>query len=112
MLFGNVVDLQGARGFDRASGDGQWRNDDPFVQRSLTKYVGDRIVELDETTKTNVTDLIRGLLESDEGAGTTIELGDAIAEKVQEKFAGYEDWRRTRSRARKPRSPTTSATCS
>jgi hypothetical protein len=93
-IFGNIVDLQGQRGADRAGGS--WNNDDAFVQRSLTTYVGDRIVELDKTTKTDVGDLIRGLLESDEGAGTTIELGDAIAEKVQEKFAGYEDWRADR----------------
>lgn len=91
--FGLVVTTQGRRAAERAGGD--FRPDDPFMQERLTGYVGDRIVELDETTKNEVATLIRGVLDEAEGL-TTGELGDKIAELVQEKFDGYADWRADR----------------
>ena len=93
-IFGRIVDLQGQRGAERAGG--AWNNDDPFMQRQLTTYVGDRIVEMTETTKADVSELMRRVLEGDEGAGSAAELGDTIAEKVRERFDGYADWRADR----------------
>lgn len=91
--FGLVVTTQGRRAAQRAGGD--FRPDDPFMKDKLTGYVGDRIVELDATTKDDVATLIRGVLDEAEGL-TTAELGDKIAALVQEKFDGYADWRADR----------------
>jgi hypothetical protein len=91
--FGLVVTTQGARAADEVGGS--FRPDDPFVKKHLTGYVGDRIVELDDTTKSDVETLIRGVLDSGDEF-TPLELGDKIAELVQEKFDGYADWRADR----------------
>lgn len=93
-IFGNIVNLQGDRAARRAGLD-QWNNEDPFVQKQLTGYVGDRIVDLEETSKKDVVGIIREVLGRD-GGMTTVELGDVIAEAVREKFAGYQDWRADR----------------
>lgn len=69
--------------------------EDPWVQRQLTEYIGERIKELDKTTRSEVKDLIQGVLE-DEGALTTNTLGDLIRDTVRERFSGYEDWRADR----------------
>lgn len=75
--------------------DISFRVDDPWVQRQLTEYIGERIVELNKTTIKEVKTLIQSVLD-DEGAGTTNALGDQIRDLVREKFAGYEDWRADR----------------
>lgn len=93
-VFGNIVQVQGERANTVAGGDG-FHNDDPFVQKRLTNYIGDRIEQLDETTKEDVKDLIRNVLDAAEDS-TVGELGDKIAELVQEKFDGYADWRADR----------------
>jgi hypothetical protein len=90
---GLIVETQGARAAEQVGGT--FTPDDPFVKKTFTDYVGDRIVDLDNTTKDDVATLIRDVLDDAEGL-TTIELGDKIAELVQEKFAGYEDWRADR----------------
>lgn len=70
---------------------------DPFMQRELTKYVGERIVSLTETTRNEVSDLVRRVLDQPgPGPGTTNKLGDVIRDKVRQRFAGYEDWRADR----------------
>jgi len=94
-IFGNIVVSQGERGAARAGLD-VFNAEDPFVQRRLTAYVGDRITQLDETTRDNVSDLIRTMLEDDAGIGSVGELGDRIAENVRERFDGFADYRADR----------------
>lgn len=92
-VFGEIVAIQGARGAKRAGLDA-FDVDDPFVKKKLTGYVGDRIVSLDDTTKSDVVTLLRGLLDS--GTLDPASIGDAVADKVREKFDGYADWRADR----------------
>ena len=90
--FRAIVKEQGAK--TAASLSASFNFLDPFVQKELTKYVADRIKELETTTKADVKALIQSQLV--DGVGTTSELGDKIRDAVQEKFAGYEDWRADR----------------
>jgi hypothetical protein len=90
--FGEIVAIQGSRG--AAVAGASFNIDDPFVQKSLTGYIGDRIVSLDETTKENVKGMIRSIL--DEGGASVENLGDVIGEKVRERFDGFADWRADR----------------
>jgi hypothetical protein len=69
--------------------------DDPFVRRTTTEYVGKLIKQLDKTTKSEVSDLIRRELEAGT-QGSPLELGDKIAAAVRRKFADYADWRADR----------------
>jgi hypothetical protein len=89
-----VLTIQGNRGAKRAGKD-TFDANDPFVQKHLTGYIGDRIVQLDETTRTDVKGIIQTILESDDGASVA-EIGDSIAERVRETFDGYADWRADR----------------
>lgn len=89
-IIGNVVNTAGQQGAERAGG--KWDNEDPFVQKELTGYVGDLINSIDGTTRDAVKELVTDALESGD-FGTPEELGDAIAELVQETFAGWADWR-------------------
>lgn len=89
--FGEIVAIQGARGAKRAGGS--FDIDDPFVKKQLTGYVGERIVSLDDTSKANVSEMIRSMIEG--GVGVA-DLGDRIAEKVRERFEGFADWRADR----------------
>lgn len=91
--FGEIVAIQGTVGAKRAGGE--FDADDPFVKKQLTSYVGERIVSLDDTTKADVASLIRNIL--DEGSDLSpAAIGDAIVERVREKFDGYTDWRADR----------------
>jgi hypothetical protein len=90
---GMVVATQGARA--AAEAGGKFKPNDPFMQKHMTGYVGDRIVSLDDTTKADVETLIRGVLDSGDEI-TSTELGDKIGDLVKEKFDGYADWRADR----------------
>ena len=68
---------------------------DPFVKRFFSEYVGDRIKQLDATTKEEVSDLIRTVVDEN-GAESATALGDLIRDRVREKFEGYADWRADR----------------
>ncbi len=93
--FRQIVSIQGKRGAVRAGLD-QFNNDDPFVQQHLTGYIGDRIVQLDETTRTDVKGIIQNLL-ADAVAGASVDdIANAVADSVREKFDGYADWRADR----------------
>jgi hypothetical protein len=94
-ILGNIVDIQGARGAALAGNPDVWDAGDPFVQKFMTKYVGERIVQLSDTTKSDVSDLIRSVM-ADDGAGTANELGDRIMDRVRETFDGYADYRADR----------------
>lgn len=72
-----------------------WDIHDPYVEKTLTSYIGDRIVSLDETTRQAVKDLIQSALE-DGGALSAGALGDKIKTLVQETYGGWEDWRADR----------------
>jgi hypothetical protein len=91
--FREIVELQGVRGASRAGLD-QFTMDDPYVQKQLTAYVGERIVQLDNTTRDDVARLVRDALEA--GTGSSVELGDLIADTVREKFDAYAEWRADR----------------
>lgn len=78
----------------RAAG-GEWRPDDPYVQTFLTQYVGERIVQIEGTTKQAVIDVVQRTLASQE-PGTVFDLGSSIRDAVREEFAGYERWRADR----------------
>lgn len=69
--------------------------DDPFVKRTFTDYVGSRIKQLSDTTKEEVSNLIRTVVEEN-GAESVTELGDLVRDKVRETFEGYADWRADR----------------
>jgi hypothetical protein len=71
-----------------AKAGGQWNPKDPFVSRFATGYVGERITQLDETTRSQVADLIRRTY--DEGQELSIgELAEKIGTAIREKFEGY-----------------------
>jgi hypothetical protein len=72
-----------------------FNEEDPFLQRRLTTYVGTRITELEGTTKDRVTEVIRNAFANGEGLSLP-ELGATIADSVRETFDGYEDWRADR----------------
>lgn len=74
---------------------GAFDRDDPFVQRFMTRYVGERIKQLDKTTKDDVRELIRARM-AEAGLGTVGELGDLVAAAVRDRYAEYEDWRADR----------------
>jgi hypothetical protein len=91
--FRAIVKIQGQRAAVRAGLD-KFTYDDPFVEKTLTTYVGERITQLDETTRGDVSLLVRNAVEA--GTGSATELGDKIADLVREKFDGYADWRADR----------------
>lgn len=73
---------------------------DSRVQARAKAYVGRLIKDLDETTKDEVSTLIRSTLDTalgrDGGGLTPAQLGDLIGDAVKEKFDGYADWRADR----------------
>jgi hypothetical protein len=71
----------------------------PEVQAFADRYIGERIVQLDETTRTDVVDLLERTwseAQAAETGPTAFELGTLIADTVRERFAGYERWRADR----------------
>lgn len=80
----------------RSVGLGTFHDNDPFVKKRLTEYVGERIVSLNDTTKEDVSQLIRTVMDDASEEITVLELSDRIAEKVREGFTGYQDWRADR----------------
>jgi hypothetical protein len=73
----------------------QFDFDDPFVQAWFTGYVGERIVQLEGTTREAVVDLIRRQLAAGTASSPTV-LAQEIAAAVREQFEGYETWRALR----------------
>ncbi|SRR5258708_3989578 len=66
---------------------------DPFVSEQITDYIGDRITQLSETTKDDVSDaLVRAFDNAEEGLSAD-SLRDLILDTVREKYDGYESWR-------------------
>lgn len=76
-----------------AEAQGPWKVDDPFMQREMTEYVGDRIVQLDEFSREDISDLVRNwLARTPDEAGSMKELANLITEK----YDGYAQWRADR----------------
>lgn len=65
---------------------------DPLLDRFMTKYVGERVVQLNGTTLEQVSDAIRSTLAD----ATDDVLADTVRDIVREKFASYEQYRATR----------------
>src|SRR5688500_14774449 len=63
--------------------------DDPFVQDWFTPYVGERIVQIEGTTRQAVIDLVRRQMATT-GAQSPSALAQEIAGAVREQFEGYE----------------------
>jgi hypothetical protein len=69
--------------------------DDPFLQHFMTEYVGERIKQLEATTKDDVIRIIRRTF--DEGPDRSInELRKLVLETVREKFESYQEYRAQR----------------
>ncbi len=67
--------------------------DDPFTSKFMTSYIGERIVQLDDFTKANVSDFLRTLLDAEGGGRSTFELAQLVAEETRKHVKGYETWR-------------------
>lgn len=78
-----------------AAAGGTWDFQDPFLSRWMTRYVGERIVQLEATTKTRIAALLRD--QFDQAPETTLlEQSRAILDAVREEYTGYEGWRAAR----------------
>jgi hypothetical protein len=78
-----------------ASAGGTWDFQDPFLSRWMTRYVGERIVQLERTTKVRVAALIRKTF--DEAPSTALhDLSRLVLDAVQAEFVAYEGWRAMR----------------
>ena len=89
----DIVTKQGAKAAKLAGGT--WNPTDPFLSKFATGYVGERITQLDATTRTEVSEAIRAAL--DGAGGVSIQdLNTLVLETVREKFTGYEQYRALR----------------
>lgn len=69
-----------------------WQRKDPFTSQFMTDYVGERITQLQGTSKDRVIALVRRTLEEAKGL-TPVELGKVIHEAVSDQFEEYGRWR-------------------
>lgn len=69
-----------------------WERKDPFTSRFMTSYVGERITQLQGTSKERVIALVQKTLAEADGL-TAVELGRVIRDTVQEQFDEYARWR-------------------
>lgn len=70
--------------------------DDPFTQEFMTRYVGERIVQLEAFTIKNVSQLLRRVFAEVGAGGSTMELTKLVRDAVREHVKGYEMWRAQR----------------
>lgn len=72
-----------------------FKEQDPYLSRGLTEYVGERIKEMEAATRARVSALIRTSMA--DGDDLSVEgLGGRIRDSIREEFAGYADWRADR----------------
>lgn len=69
--------------------------DDAFTSLFMSRYLGERIVQLDAFTKESVTALIARVFEQ-QTAGSPGELGRLIRDEVRQHVKGFETWRANR----------------
>lgn len=70
--------------------------DDPFTSKFMTRYMGERIVQLEAATKDNVSALLRRVFDENGGGGSPFELGKLVADETRKQVKGYETWRANR----------------
>lgn len=70
--------------------------DDPMVSKHMTKYVGERITQLSETSKSQVSDALRGALEDADEASGVQDLADLVTDTVRDLYGDYEQYRSLR----------------
>jgi hypothetical protein len=70
--------------------------DDPFVDKRLTAYVGERITQLSDTSKEQVIATIQGVLEDAEADSSVQDLADAVAGAVGDLYDDFEQYRALR----------------
>lgn len=66
--------------------DLEWDADDPFVDRWFTRYVGERVTQLDETTRDTLRDELQSALEDGKGESVT-ELAGRLRDAVSDSAA-------------------------
>lgn len=72
-----------------------WKQADPFTAEFMTKYVGERITQLEGTSKELVTKTVRRVLDEAKGLPAP-ELGSLIRESVADQFDDFAKWRADR----------------
>ena len=96
-VYRELLQAGGAAG--AAEAGGAFAADDPVVAAASERYIGERIVELQTTTKDRVAVLIERTIAEGQAAeygATPFELGSASRDAVREQFTGYERWRADR----------------
>lgn len=95
--FGAVYDQAITDSGERAAAavDGEFDPADPFVASFSSQYVGDRITQLADTTKENVSALLRTVFESQTDRSPQ-EIAALVEQTVREHVQDYEGWRADR----------------
>lgn len=70
--------------------------DDPFTQEFATKYIGERIVQLEAFTRENVSALLVRTLNDAGGGLSPLELSKLVRDEVRQHVKNYEMWRANR----------------
>lgn len=95
-IFAEMVRAGGADGAEAVAGTFEM---DAVVEQFATRYIGDRIVTLQETTREEVAALIERAIEDAQRSGlgaTPFDLGTRVREVVADTFDGYDRWRADR----------------
>lgn len=93
-LFADIVISSGAQ-MAEALGLDNFSYDDPFLQRHVTRYVGERIAQLTDTSKDAAIDVVTRALAAGEDLGLQ-ELADSVQAAVEDTWEGYERYRALR----------------
>lgn len=89
-IYRDLVTTTGKAAAKRAGA--AWQHKDPFTSTFMTEYVGERITQLQGTSKERVIALVRKTLDEGEGL-TSVELGKVIRDAVEDQFQEYARWR-------------------
>lgn len=69
---------------------------DPHTTQFMKEYVGERITQLSDTSKEDVSEaIVRAVRDADPGLSTS-DFRDLVLDTVREKYEGYESWRALR----------------
>lgn len=74
----------------------EFNQDDPFLQKHMTEYVGERIVQLTKTTQKDVINTLRRTLSSADENLSASKLQELVLDTVREKFDDYAAFRALR----------------
>lgn len=70
--------------------------DDPGVSKHMTRYVGERVTQLSETSKSQVKAKIRSALEDADQDSSAQDLADLVTNTVRDTYDDYEQYRSLR----------------